>query len=61
MYLIKRTGQTFANRKEIKDYLGVSRFRRYFKNGEALYISTELLDKLNEFNVLKKDTLSIQQ
>lgn len=60
MYLIKRTGQTFANRKEIKDYLGASRFRRYFRNGEALYISTELLDKLNKFNVLKKDTLSIQ-
>lgn len=60
MYLLKESGKLFANRKEIKDYLGVSRFRKYFKNGEAIYISTELLDKLNKFNVLKNDTLSIQ-
>ncbi len=60
MYLIKRTGQTFANRKEIKEYLGASKFRRYFRNGEALYLSSEMIDKLQKFSVLKNNTLSIQ-
>ena len=60
MYLIKTTGQLFANRKEIKDFLGVSRFRKMFKSGEALYLSSEMIDKLKNFQVLKNDTLSIQ-
>lgn len=59
MYLIKRTGETFATRKEIKDYLGVSRFRRFLKKGEALFISKETLDRMNETTVLKNGSYSI--
>lgn len=60
MWIIKRTGQLFANRKEIKDFVGQYAFKKMLKTGEIYYISPEMLDKLNEFDVLKNGTLTKQ-
>ena len=60
MWIIKRTGQIFANRKEIKNRIGQYAFRKMLKDGEIYYITPEMLDKLNKFTVLKNGTLSIQ-
>ena len=60
MWIIKRTGEIFPNRKEVKDVVGHSKFNSMLKKGEIYYITPEMLSKLYNFSVLKKESLSIQ-
>lgn len=60
MWIIKRTGELFANRKELKAYVGQYNFRKLLRSGEIYFINPDLLNKIKEYTVLKNETLSIQ-
>lgn len=60
IWWIKRTGEIFQSRKEIKQYLGAARFVTLLKKGEVLYITQNQLDRFNNFMMLKNCTVSVQ-
>lgn len=60
MWIIKRTGEIYANRKEIKRHIGQYTFKKMLKSGDVYFITPEMIDKIQKTMMLKNGTLSIQ-